>query len=67
MRIFISLCTQLGQWMDSHMQRQADTFCMALAYENGQKFPVFMLGTGSGDWIIVKNQDLKIGTNEVHL
>jgi hypothetical protein len=41
------------------MQWQADvTFYMASAYKNGQNFPILMLGTGSGDWIIVKNQDL---------
>ena len=42
-----------------HMQWQADvTFYMASAYKNGQKFLIFMLGTGSGDWIIVKNHNL---------
>jgi hypothetical protein len=41
------------------MQWQADvTFYMASAYKNGQKFPIFMLGTGSEDWIVVKNHDL---------
>jgi hypothetical protein len=41
------------------MQWQADvTFYMASAYNNGQKFPILMLGTISGDWIIIKNHDL---------
>ncbi len=41
------------------MQWRADvTFYMASAYKNGQKFPILMLGTGSGDWIIVKSHDL---------
>ena len=42
-----------------HMQWQADvTFYVASAYKNGQNFPILKLGRVSGDWIIVKNQDL---------
>jgi hypothetical protein len=32
----------------------ASCFHMASAYKNGQKFPIVMLGTGSGDWIKIK-------------
>ena len=43
-----------------HLQWKVDaTFYMASACENGQKFPILMLGTISRDWIIVKNPDLR--------
>ncbi len=45
--------------MDSlHMQWQADVIFYMASYKNGKKFLILMLGTGSGDWIIVENHDL---------